>query len=250
MAARDKIDLVTLTIVEEGARFPAPGALKNRPAADVAAIHDDPDGFFTSKGLAPPDGTAGFGWWRRVDISEPLEYGETYGDPTAPVVDAANRRTTFMRAKNRLDPAAISARLHALEVELVGRINDGAVARRLDFITGGDGQEASYLRKEAQARAIHSPETPTIDVHGFVWREAAIDAADPDDPVEVAALARALAVVIVAKADTWEVIGSMIEAERKRGAKAVAAAKLGRDQVAENAMREAANINWSAIGIV
>lgn len=88
---------------------------------------------------------------------------------------------------------------------LKSQVDDQAEAFRLRFITGGAGQAATYMRKEAEARAW------LVDV----------GAATPMLAAEAAAIGvtvAELAAEVVVNADQWVAIGAAVEA-RRRGAK-------------------------------
>ena len=256
---RRKINLTTAENLGPAA-FPI-GALRSVPPADREAMLLDPAGYFGAPyQKANPDGTEvtidpcpggwrGFAAFPAVDLAAPLGWLEQPGAAGPETVDMAARRVTFTTARIAPSAATVAGHLDALEAELHRVIDRRAGERRKDFITDIPGQEATYLRKESQARAIiESGAAPSAADHGFIWVAAKRQAADPADPVEVAGLCAPVAQVIVARANAWLAIGEAIEDVREAAKAAVTAAKAGGDAAAEAAMEAAGDIDWSAIG--
>ena len=155
--------------------FPRPGVLKHRTSKEQEAILADPAAFFGDPkevdtldrhddildvsghvtGRVPvykkvladpcPRGARGFGWWPEVDQSATLGIGETHGAETL-TVDPANKRWIVTRAVIAAAPVEVSAHYDALEKSLHRSIDEAAEQRRLDFITNGAGQAATYTR--------------------------------------------------------------------------------------------------------
>lgn len=257
-----KINLTTFEIVENPSQFPRPGMLKSRSAQDRAAIHDDPGGFLGASrevdtlvrydDVTTPDGTVtgktpiyekamadpcpaglrGFGWWPVVDQTPPLGFMDSHG-AVAFTVDKANRRV--IQAAPVIAPSAevLADGFNQIERDLHRVIDAAAEQRRLDFITAGDGQAATYSVKLAEAVAIAAGATPSAAAHPFVWKEAAALGKSAADR----------AAEIVATSQAWFAIGSDIEAARQGAKVAVGAAKGDR-----TAMETAAAVDWAAIG--
>lgn len=179
-----------------------------------------------------PEGARGFGWWPEVDQSPALGIGETYGAETL-TVDIPNKRWLVTRAINPAPAGAVDAYFDGLEKSLHREIDMAAENRRLDFITPGAGQSATYDVKATEAEAIARGATPDVAVHPFVVKEAAA----------LGKTATARAAEIVATQAAWFAIGSDIEAARQ-GAKAAVTQAKGN----EATMRAAAVVDWSAIG--
>lgn len=256
-----KTDLTTHVSMGREA-FPWPGSLKGRSSEDQAAILADPGTFFgdpvmkqrldrfddvlDESGMiigqepvyidAPhdpcPEGARGFGWWPEVDQSPALGIGETYGAETL-TVDIPNKRWLVTRAVNPAPAGAVDAHFDAIEKSLHREIDAAAENRRLDFITPGAGQSATYDVKAAEAAAIVGGASPDVAVHPFVVKEAAV----------LGKTATARAAEIVATQAAWFAIGSNIEAARQGAKVAVTQAKGD-----EAAMRAAAAVDWSSVG--
>lgn len=130
------------------------------------------------------------------------------------------------------DPATdtVKSDLSTLEAALHARIDAEAGAVRLRFISDSPGQALTYQRKEAEARAwMADPETPLSSLP-FLAAEMEATAAD----------AATCAAAIIAAADAWALIGSMIERCRIAAKRAVSAASDA------NAMTAAAIVDWDA----
>lgn len=265
-----KIRLDDFSIVEHPSVFPYQGALAGRTDADRAAILDDPAAFFGDPVEVPtvvgredivetvptngggtvnmvvgqrdvmgtilsdpcPDGARGFAWWPVVDQSTNLGLLETYGEPVL-TVDQAGRRVTSVAPVIAPTADALTAFHDSLERDLHRQIDEAAEGRRLDFITPGAGQSATYDAKSREASVIVAGATPTEADHPFVWREAqALGKTASDRAAE-----------IVATAAAWIAVGSVIEATRQGAKAAVTAAKGDK-----TAMETAAAVDWTAIG--
>lgn len=265
-----KIRLKDFTLVEHPSAFPSLGTLAGRSDVERAAILDDPAAFFgepeevqtldgqedivetvtDDKGRTVemvvgqrnvmasamadpcPEGARGFGWWPVIDQSPPLGLLETHGEPVL-TVDPVGRRVVSVAPVIPAPADALSAFHDTLERDLHRRIDEGAERRRLDFITPGAGQSATYDAKAREAAAIIAGATPTEVDHPFVWREAAALGKTPlDRATEIASTAAA-----------WTIVGSTIEASRQGAKVAVSAAKGDK-----TAMETAAAVDWAAIG--
>lgn len=132
-----------------------------------------------------------------------------------------------MRASHGIT-AVVEMNLDPVRAAMFEKVDAEAEQQRLRFITGGDGQAMTYLRKEAQARAYLAD--PNADVPTLV-KEAA---ATGQTVAEVAAL-------IVARADAWAAIGDDIEAARLGAKKAIADAA----NIAE--IHAAATVDWAEV---
>jgi hypothetical protein len=174
----------------------------------------------------------GSGWVPVVDQSPPLGLLETHG-AAAPVADETGKNWTITRPVVAPSAAALAAEYDRLERRLHSAIDADAEQRRLDFITAGDGQAATYGVKLSEASAIVAGATPSAAAHPFVWKEAAALGKSAGDR----------AAEIVATSQAWLVIGSDIEAARQGAKMAVGAAKGDKA-----AMETAAAVDWTAIG--
>lgn len=241
--------------------FPWPGVLKGRSSEDQTAILADAGTFFGAPvevpaivgeedviengkivgtkpiwGTVPndpcPEGARGFGWWPEVDQSPDLAIGETYGAETL-TVDIPNKRWLVTRAVNPAPAWAVDAHFDDLEKALHREIDAAAENRRLDFITPGAGQSATYDIKAVEAAAIVGGATPDAAAHPFVVKEAAA----------LGKTATARAAEILATQVAWFAIGSDIEAARQGAKVAVSNAKGD-----EAAMRAAATVDWTSVG--
>lgn len=119
-----------------------------------------------------------------------------------------------------LDVAALDAHLHAL-------IDRGAGLFRQRFITTVPGQEMTYLRKEAEARAVVAGD----EAGPMLSAEAAATDADVAE----------LAASVVAQADAWLQLGALIEGARIAAKRAVTAAGTEADKWA------ASDVYWEGL---
>jgi len=118
--------------------------------------------------------------------------------------------------------------LTAAREAAIARVNDAAEAVRRLYLTPGDGQAMTYLRKEQEARA---------------WSAEADPARFPFLAAEAAATEMAiadLAATVIAQADAWATIGSAIEALRRGATRAIELA------ASVEAIAAAANVAWPA----
>lgn len=119
------------------------------------------------------------------------------------------------------------SRCPATVMALAARIDAQAELVRQRFLTPGAGQAMTYQRKEAEARAwLADDSVPTP----FLSAEA------PARGMTVAALAAE----VVALADAWVAVGSVIEGLRMGGKAALA------DATTLGAIVAAAQIDWDA----
>jgi hypothetical protein len=125
--------------------------------------------------------------------------------------------------------------LSGLTAMLCRDIDREAGRVRCRYISTGEGQQMTYLDKEAQARAcIDDPspdDDPETSPYPMIAREAARRALSMHDH----------AALVIAMADYWRPIGALIEDLRQAGHIAVKAA------TTEEAKRAAALVDWSAV---
>ncbi len=119
--------------------------------------------------------------------------------------------------------------LAPMKAEAIEWIDARAEAIANRFLTPGSAQMATYLRKEAEARAW----TPGADPTNFPFLSAVAAATD--------VTLEALVAEVLALADAWVTIGALIDATRMKAKKDV------RDAPNLLALIAAANVDWSAI---
>lgn len=98
-------------------------------------------------------------------------------------------------------------------------IDDAAGAARARYITVAPGQEATYMIKEAHARAFKAAGYPAAAVAGYLMVEAEAKAMSGDAPS--AEQIQAAADGIIAQADAWIAKAAQIEQVRIGGKRAV-----------------------------
>lgn len=104
----------------------------------------------------------------------------------------------------------------------LAQIDREAEAERLKYITPGDGQSMTYMRKANQARALANAATPAnLSLYPAVVNEIGLSAPDTGNPE---ADARAVAASILAREDSWGPISDVIEKARLSAKRAVEAA--------------------------
>lgn len=84
-------------------------------------------------------------------------------------------------------------------------VNETIGQRRLDYITDGPGQEMIYREKVAEAERYMVERPDKLDAYPFLAAEIGVTAPD----------AEALAILWLARARAWKVIGGQLEAIRQ-----------------------------------
>lgn len=126
------------------------------------------------------------------------------------------------------EEGAVVSKLATLEAALHARIDAEAGKARMRFISDSPGQQLTYQRKEAEARAfLAAPETP---LSALPFLSGEMDATGAD--------AATCAAAIVAAADSWILVGSRIERCRIAAKRAISAATTAAD------MNAAAHVDW------
>jgi hypothetical protein len=189
-------------------------------SADAASVW--PDQPIT---ISAPPGS----WLRLNGVFARVEGGSfSWSSPTpaAVAIELAGPLRSNRLVLRAVDPVAFEAKLKA-------RIDAEAGEARKRFITSAAGQELTYQRKEAEARAWLASGAPALVGTDFPFLAA--EAAATGQDVGAAAAA------IVAAADLWSAVGSAIEGARIAAKRAVAAAATADDKHA------AASVDWAAL---
>ena len=131
---------------------------------------------------------------------------------------------------NSWSPTPVVVDLVAVRAEAVSKVDRGAEAYRLNFITAGDGQAMAYQQKLAEARAkVANPSIADAEIPHIIAEAEATGMSKADKSQE-----------IVATFAAWQNISAGIEGKRMAAKKAIAEA----ETVA--AINAAANVDWTA----
>lgn len=152
-----------------------------------------------------------------VEISENYDFeaiAQAANQPTG-------RRTIYVDGKLYVDGAtqedldaavAAATPIDPIEFEKIKAkvvVDDVAGQARKKYLTTADGQEMTYLKKEADAEAFKAAGYPEVDIADYPWINAEAIAQE-DTGQEVAD-------AILAQRDAWITIGAKIEEERMKG---------------------------------
>lgn len=166
--------------------------------------------------------------WLRVDNgfvqAEGTEWTWSSAVPRTAVVQLAG---TWMSAMLVLTARADAA----WTAKLLEKIDDEAGAVRCRFITEAPGQQLTYSRKEAEARAWVAASEPELGDYPFLAAEVGATGLSAGDA----------AAAIIAAADQWAQIGAAIEGARIAAKRAVSEAATVTDKIA------AAAVDWEAV---
>lgn len=166
--------------------------------------------------------------WIIYDVATGTELMRGYGPKGSAVQQVPGEGRALMQV-SQAAALSIPLDLDLVRADLRAKVDADAENVRALFITTGSGQALSYQRKEAEARG---------------WTDGDDPATAPFLAAEAAALGigiTALAATVIAQADAWVAVGSVIEGARI-GAKAAIGA-------ADNltTLAAAATVDWEGI---
>lgn len=118
--------------------------------------------------------------------------------------------------------------LAPLRTTMKDKVDREAGEYRTNFITAVPGQEMTYLRKEAEARAFAADNQAAVPL---LEAEATATSVTTSE----------LAASVIAQADAWAFIGAAIEAARMGAKKAIS------DAVDRESILTAATVDWSSV---
>ena len=167
-------------------------------------------------------------YWIIYDVATGAELMRGHGPNGSSAIQVLEEGWGLMPV-SRAAAASLPLDLELVRADLRAKVDADAENVRALFITTGSGQALSYQRKEAEARA---------------WTDGDAPETAPFLAAEAAALGigiTALAATVIAQADAWVAVGSIIE-----GARIGAKAAIGAADNLTN-LAAAATVDWEGI---